>query len=102
MLPSVSTVTRLSGLARSSVVSQKSTECWAASSRLQCGTSLVRCGSLPFIAPAFGLAQHLDDDIEIELVGHEILPVDSRSFVTPSSRRSPCRDVSASKQHRRD
>ena len=55
MLPSPSTVTRLSGSGRSSVVSQKSTAWRATSARLKCGASLVSFGSSPFIASALDL-----------------------------------------------
>ena len=48
-------VTLLSGMGRSSVVSQKSTACRAVSARLQWGASLVSFGSSPFMAEAFDL-----------------------------------------------
>ena len=46
-LPSGASVTRLSGLGRSSVESQKSTACFATSSRLNVGASLVSIGFSP-------------------------------------------------------
>ena len=55
MLPSPSTVTRFSGLGRSSVVSQKSRAWRATSASEKCGASLVSLGSSPFIASAFDL-----------------------------------------------
>ena len=53
--PSLSRVTRLSGLGRSSVVSHQSTACAATSLSDQRGARKVSLGSSPFIAPALDL-----------------------------------------------
>ncbi len=54
-MPSSASVTRFSGIGRSSVVSQKSTAWRATSDNAQCGASFVSAGSSPFIASAFDL-----------------------------------------------